>query len=149
MPRSNAVTRLVNSNNPGQLDKQVDLYGPHVARSATGSPASAFVLMEAGLWAAIVEMPERSGEADDPTQVRSFKSYRIKLRYRADVSDACLLKRGDDWLEVKSTNTMGMRNEWLIIMCRSWSRPSAPVIARATTAGDTRVTAAGDTRVIE
>ena len=49
MGNSNAVTRLVNSNNPGQLDKQVDLYGPYHARGATGSPAPEWVLIEAGM----------------------------------------------------------------------------------------------------
>ena len=150
MSNSNRVTRLVNSNNPGQLDKQISFYGPQISRGATGSPAaSSYVLIEENVWAGVVEMPERSGEIGDRTQQRAFKSYRIKVRHRTDINEASLVSYGGQWLEINAINTMGMRNEWLILMCQSWSTPEAPTISRKTTAGDTRVTGAGDTRVLE
>ncbi len=150
MSNTNAVSRLLNSPNPGKLDRQVSFYGPQISRGATGSPAAnSYVLIEEHVWAGVVEMPERSGEIDDRTQERAFKSYRIKVRHRTDINEPSLVSYDGKWLEIKATNTMGMRNEWLVLMCLSWSTPEAPVISRKTTAGDTRVTAEGDTRVIE
>ncbi len=152
MPRSSAATRLVNNQDPGKLDRLVELYGPLYAKDAVGSPsARQWVLIHGGdaapLWAAVLEMPGQTVMRDN--QERIVNTIRVKIRFIAEVNALWLVKYGERWFEIEAANEMGMRQEWKMLICREWQEAEPPVIGRATEDGDTRTTEAGDGRVLE
>jgi len=147
MPRSSAATRLVNDQDPGRLDRPVELYGPLYATDAVGSPSAAQWVLMHSLWAALLEMPAGTFVRDG--QERVVNQIRVKIRFIAEVNASWLVKYGERWFEIEAANEMGMRQEWKMLICREWVHPAPPVIGRATEAGDTRTTDAGDTRTLE